>query len=192
MRASSTLVAAVIAACALVAVTAVPARAHDELIASDPAAAQRLAAAPGSVSLSFSAEVLTIGAAVVVVDDSGQDWVDGPPKVREGVVTATLAPGMPDAGYEVRWRVVSSDGHPISGIVPFTVGEGRPLVRNDAASDAGGAASTESEQSTQENRGALRVLLVGGAGAAIAAALFSLFLFLRRRARDDDPEAPRT
>jgi hypothetical protein len=33
---------------------------------------------------------------------------------------------MPEGSYQVRWRVVSSDGHPISGSFEFAVGQKTP------------------------------------------------------------------
>jgi methionine-rich copper-binding protein CopC len=178
--------------------TAVPASAHDKLISSDPASDQKLAEAPPEVSLTFSADVLDMGAAVVVSDAAGTEWVSGVPTVDGATVTAALDPGMPDAGYEIRWRVVSSDGHPISGVVPFTVGDGEPLdggaggVEPDAAATGGaepGEASvpgTDAQSSTQtqiaqEDEGPWRVVLVGAGGAAVAVALLVLVQFLRRR-----------
>ncbi len=125
-----------------------------------------------------------MGAAVVVVDQSGRDWVAAEPVLDEATVTAELESGMPDAGYELRWRVVSSDGHPISGVVPFTIGDGVPLTRTPAPAVAGGTDTTSTDtqsESTQENQGAFRVLLIGVAGAGIAVAVLLLFSFLRRR-----------
>jgi methionine-rich copper-binding protein CopC len=188
------LAVAVVALCA----TAVPASAHDKLISSDPASDQKLAEAPAEVSLTFSADVLDMGAAVVVSDAAGTEWVSAVPTVDGPVVTAVLDPGMPDAGYEIRWRVVSSDGHPITGVVPFTVGDGEPLgdgaggVEPDAAepgaTETGGASvpGTDAQSSTQtqiaqEDEGPLRVVLVGAGGAAVAVALLALVQFLRRR-----------
>ncbi|WES64995.1 copper resistance protein CopC [Microbacter sp. GSS18] len=178
--------------------TAAPASAHDDLVRSDPAEDAALAAAPAEVTLEFSDEVLTIGAVIVVADASGADWVDGELEVREGTVVAHLADGMPDAGYEVRWRVVSADGHPISGLIPFTVGDADPLVRDASADAAGGsgagdgsAAGATPTQITQEG-GIPRVVLIGGAGAAVAAAGFAAFTLIRRRARvagGSDPSA---
>lgn len=177
--------AAVVAVLAM----ATPAVAHDELLESNPYAGEELASAPEGVSLSFSAEVLTMGAAIIVVDQDGDDWVVDDPAVAEGTVTATLDVGMPDAGYEIRWRVVSSDGHPISGIIPFTVGDGKPLVRTQqAAGDVSSDATTQS-QSTQDNGAVLRVVLIGAGGAALAVALYSGISFLRRRASADGADA---
>ncbi|PVW04706.1 copper resistance protein CopC [Microbacterium sp. Gd 4-13] len=177
-----------VAAVALLA-TASPASAHDELLSSTPSSGERLLAAPSEVTLTFSADVLDMGAAIVVADADGQDWAAGESAVVEGSVTVEVQPGMADAGYEVRWRVVSSDGHPISGIIPFTVGDGEPLVRDAAAessseSDAAGTTGvdTTASQTTSQGQGAFRVALIGGAGAAIALGVLAVFLLLRRRA----------
>ena len=144
-----------------------------------------MTAAPEVVLLSFADEVLAMGAAVIVVDQSGHDWVAAEPVLDEATVTAELEPGMPDAGYELRWRVVSSDGHPISGVIPFTIGDGEPLTRTPAPAAAGSADTTNStdpqSQGTQENQGAFRGLLIGMAGAGIAVAVLFLVSFLRRR-----------
>ncbi len=158
---------------------AAPASAHDELLASTPAADARLEAAPTEVSLTFSADVMTIGAAVIVVDASGRDWAAGEPTIDRGTVTVPVDEAMPAAGYEIRWRVVSSDGHPISGLIPFAIGDGEPLTRTSAP-DASTAATDVGSLSTQENQGALRVVLIGAGGAAVAVALFALIRFLRR------------
>ncbi|MEU4386282.1 copper resistance CopC family protein [Promicromonospora sp. NPDC023805] len=182
------LAVAVVALCA----TAVPASAHDKLISSDPASDQRLAEAPAEVSLTFSADVLDMGAAVVVSDAAGTEWVSAVPAVDGPTVTAVLDPGMPDAGYEIRWRVVSSDGHPITGVIPFTVGDGEPLEAGagdveTGAAETGGASvpGTDAQSSTQtqiaqEDEGPWRVVLVGAGGAAVAVALLVLVQFLRR------------
>lgn len=197
------LAVAVVALCA----TAVPASAHDKLISSEPASDQRLAEAPAEVSLTFSADVLDMGAAVVVSDAAGTEWVSAVPTVDGPVVTAVLDSGMPDAGYEIRWRVVSSDGHPITGVVPFTVGDGEPLADGAGGVEQGAAEpgvagpgeasvpGTDARSSTQtqiaqEDEGPLRVVLVGASGAAVAVALLVLVQFLRRRSEAGGAEEP--
>ncbi|WP_285103120.1 copper resistance CopC family protein [Promicromonospora sp. MEB111] len=176
------LAVAVVALCA----TAAPASAHDKLVSSDPASDQVLQEAPAEVSLTFSADVLDMGAAVVVTDGD-TDWVSAAPAIDGPTVTAVLDPGLPDGGYEIRWRVVSSDGHPITGIVPFAVGDGEEAgagpaagAAGDDASGAGTQGSTQ-DQTARQDEGPWRVVLVGAGGAAVAAALFALVHVLRRR-----------
>ncbi|MGF3053137.1 copper resistance CopC family protein [Microbacterium sp. YY-03] len=185
---------AVALAALLVLMPTTAALAHEELISSTPSAGQELETAPETIMLTFSAEVMTMGAAIIVVDADGTDWVLDEPVVDYSEVTAVLDASMPDGGYEARWRVVSSDGHPISGIIPFTVGDAEPLVRESAAPMATEPSATEpgtakeQEQGTTENGGVPRALLIGGAAAVIAAAGFTIFSVARRRARRGDSE----
>ncbi|MGO2050311.1 copper resistance CopC family protein [Microbacterium sp.] len=166
-----------------------PASAHDQLVSSTPSQGERLSAAPSSISMTFSGDLIvldssTTGAVVLVVDESGTDWISGDVTVSGDTVTAELKPGMPVAGYQVRWQVVSEDGHPIAGVIPFTIGDADPLPMagtGGAAEEAApGATSTTSDQIADQSSGAVRVLLVGGGGAVIAVVVFLLFLFLRR------------
>lgn len=170
--------------------TAVPSSAHDSLVHSTPEADESLATAPESITLTYSGELLVLGdstqgAVVLVIDESGRDWATGDVEVSGNTVTATVEPGMPDAGYQVRWQVVSEDGHPISGIVPFTIGDAEPMTATQAPTDADAPsyvpdASDPTDQSTDETDGGLRLLLVGGAGAAIAVVALVLYRILRR------------
>ncbi|WP_458040438.1 copper resistance CopC family protein [Microbacterium sp. HM-570] len=135
-----------------------------------------------------------MGADVLVVDESGKDWVSGDLTITGTTLTAPLAPDMPDAGYQVRWRVVSGDGHPISSVIPFTVGDGEPYVsatpspevsfQADADADAEVEATADRDQAPE----LWQLALLGIGGAAGAVLLFVLFSFLnrRRRARSDD------
>lgn len=187
MSLSRRIVAGIVVAFAAVLAVAAPASAHDELLSSTPETGQRLTEAPTQVTLTFSADVLDTGAAVIVADAEGHDWAATEPVLDGPTVTVELQPDMPAAGYEVRWRVVSSDGHPIAGTVPFTIGGGTPLEHTaQPSTPAAGGQSAQSDEPTadeagQENAGALRIAFIGAAGAGIAVALFALIIFLRRR-----------
>lgn len=119
-----------------VAVTAPPAAAHDQLLDSSPTEGERLDVAPTEVTLRFSDEILTIGPAVIVADDAGGTWTVGDPVLDGPDVVTALADDVPDGAYEVRWRVVSSDGHPITGVIPFTVGDVAPATDREAGATA--------------------------------------------------------
>lgn len=166
---------------------ATPASAHDQLISSTPAADERLTTAPEDITMTFSGELLVLdesltGAVVLVVDASGEDWVAGDVTVAGRTVTASLAPGLPTGGYQVRWQVVSEDGHPIAGVIPFTVGDADPMAQISDTGDATTAPADTSKQTDQnaESGGALRVLLIGAGGAATAVLILVLIRFLRR------------
>ncbi|HWI32327.1 MAG TPA: copper resistance CopC family protein, partial [Microbacterium sp.] len=102
---------------------ATPAFAHDELLSSDPAADAVLAEAPGQVTLTFSADLITgEGATEVQVLDAAGTAVGDGDAVTEGTsVTQPLAADLGNGAYRVLWKVVSSDGHPTSGEFAFTV-----------------------------------------------------------------------
>lgn len=169
--------------------TAAPASAHDQLISSTPADGEQLATAPTAISMTFSGELLVLdesatGAVVLVVDETGANWATGTVTVSGSEVTAEVKPGMPVAGYQVRWQVVSEDGHPISGVIPFTVGDAEPMALVSAPDDETRAqtesSATTTDQIADESSGALRVLLVGGIGAAVAVLGLVVFRILRR------------
>jgi methionine-rich copper-binding protein CopC len=104
------------------AVLAAPAAlAHDDLVASTPAAGSTVTTVPREVSLTFSGAIGEKFAQVAVIDADGTAYQVGPPIVQGDTVTQAVD-GLPTSGaLALNFRVVSSDGHPISGSVPFTV-----------------------------------------------------------------------
>lgn len=164
--------------------TAPPVAAHTALADSSPAAGEVLDAAPSEVILRFGDDLLAMGAFLLVVDAQGTDWVASGPDIERSTATADLRPDMPDGRYEIRWQVVAEDGHPISGIIPFGVGEAgpEPAVTTppvDApAPPADGPPPAASELGTNAPE-ALRLTLIGLGGAA--AGLIIAALILRRR-----------
>lgn len=103
-----------------------PAAAHDALVSSTPAAGEQLAAPPTQITLQFSNDVLAMGAEVQISDALGRNWVAGEATITGASVVATVSNGMPAGAYEVLWKIVSADGHPIStGDVPLSGGVSR-------------------------------------------------------------------
>lgn len=102
--------------------TAAPASAHDELVSADPAADSTLEALPDQLTLTFSGELAADAGATElrVTDAGGTSLADGDPAVEGTTVTQALTGAASDT-VTVLWKVVSSDGHPISGEYRFTV-----------------------------------------------------------------------
>lgn len=97
------------------------AAAHSLLLESMPAVGAVLTASPTRVSLRFNNRIEKRLSRLVLVDGRGEGRalspaVDGPPDRLEAT-TPALAPG----DYRLQWHVLSTDGHLVSGVVPFRV-----------------------------------------------------------------------
>ncbi|WP_165962649.1 copper resistance CopC family protein [Occultella glacieicola] len=97
------------------------AQAHDTLVSSAPAEGETLTVAPTEVRLTFNNEILDLNAAIVLTDPDGAVLTEEPPVVDGADVALPVPDGVPAGVWTVTWRVVSSDGHPISGTYDFTV-----------------------------------------------------------------------
>ena len=176
---------------------AAPASAHDELADSSPTAGEHLEVAPAEVSLTFADEVLTVGSAVLVVDTTGGTWTTGDPVLDGAPVTVPVDDGAPDGAYAVRWRVVSADGHPITGLIPFTIGEQTGPATRGAPGDeptltdlpVGGATTAADDDAT--SRPWARRALVGASGALVALGILWAVTSTRSRKARDAPGGDR-
>lgn len=126
--------------------SAAPAAAHDQLVGTAPAAGERLDAAPEQLELTFSSVLMDVGHQVLVLDADGRDWAGAEPRLTRETLVQPLPEELPHGEYSVRWRVVSSDGHPITGRFEFLVGA--DAVAGSAVdvvpgTDAGGTDKTE-------------------------------------------------
>lgn len=101
--------------------SAAPGQAHTELIGSNPASGQRLDAAPERVELTFNQALLGSGAAVRLRDSAGATVATEAAVVQGAAVTVQLPAALAGGAYEVTWRVVAGDGHPIEGRFSFAV-----------------------------------------------------------------------
>ncbi len=109
-------------ASALLAVAPGTASAHNELVSTDPADGAALDTAPPSISFTFAAEVPLTSATVTVIDQAGVRTEV--PDLEHGATTSVLVaplPALPGGEVTVRWRLVSDDGHPLTGRVVFTL-----------------------------------------------------------------------
>jgi methionine-rich copper-binding protein CopC len=96
---------------------------HASLTSSDPADGTELAIAPAEVTLTFSEELLNELVEVSILDAAGDlvmatEAEQTPPPGTDVIVPwpADLPPGQ----YSVAFRVVSEDGHPVTGQVTFS------------------------------------------------------------------------
>jgi methionine-rich copper-binding protein CopC len=98
-----------------------PAAAHNYLVSASPAENASLQEAPAAVELEFNEVVRRTGSGVVVTGPDGQRWDTADAQIIGGTVTQALKPLGPAGDYEVAYRIVSADGHPVTGRLTFTL-----------------------------------------------------------------------
>jgi hypothetical protein len=124
-----------------------------------------VAAAPTTVTLTFD-ENIRMPSVILVTDADGASVVQGKTSVVDNIAKTRVDTG-PSGDFTVAYRVVSADGHPVSGRISFTVGSGDP---GGALTDkVTGAAGQHQESNT--STGGSRVIgmvaalaLLGGVG----------------------------
>ena len=128
--------------------TAAPALAHNVLVGSDPQDGSQLEAGPASITLTFDQPVQAGEKfnTITVTGPEGTRWeAGGEPTVKNNSVVFPVRPLGPAAEYTVGYRILSADGHPVTGSLKFTLtkaGSGTPAPAS--ASAAEGSASTSS------------------------------------------------
>ena len=113
--------------------------AHAALTSTTPADGSTVATAD-EVVLSFTDEIGADFLQVVVEGPDG-DETDGDPRAEGRDVVQPLVTDLPAGEHTVTYRVVSADGHPVSGSVTFTTTE-EPSPSPSASSDAPSATPT--------------------------------------------------
>lgn len=120
-------------------VLAGPANAHTDLVSSNPAGGDTLGAPPVTVRLEFS-QTLTKDFASLTMAVGTREPAPVGPKVSGGVMTAAVPISLRMTNdrqpqrWRVAYRVVSEDGHPITGAITFTVTPSDKLRPSPSAS----------------------------------------------------------
>lgn len=113
--------AALAAALLSVVVTAAPASAHATLLRISPADGSVLHTVPSTVTLTFDEAVSPTFSNLLVFDPTGSNVATGPAVVHGTTVSVGLPTSVPSGIYRIAYRVVSDDGHPVSGSATFTL-----------------------------------------------------------------------
>jgi copper resistance protein C len=107
------------------------AQAHTALVSSSPCDGAVVASVPTEITFTFD-ESPASPAAVSVIGPDRSNIADGAPVVDGATVTQTVRL-LPEQGkYSASYRVVSDDGHPVTGTIHFTVD---PANAADGATD---------------------------------------------------------
>ncbi|MFG6192074.1 copper resistance protein CopC [Nonomuraea sp. JJY05] len=130
-------------ACALILIfPASPAFAHDALKSSSPAKDSQVDSVD-EIELEYSASVKF--PFVVLHDAAGKEVPLGKPVLDGPKVLTDVPQPLPPGPYVIAWRVVSSDGHPIEGEIPFSV-KGSPSPSASPSSIGGGPTASTPPQ----------------------------------------------
>lgn len=96
------------------------ASAHAALVAAEPASGSMLVSAPKTVELRFN-EVVTPGA-ILLIDGAGRARDDARVTASGEAISVAIPQDLPQGTAVVSYRVISEDGHPVSGSVIFSIG----------------------------------------------------------------------
>ena len=116
--------ASILALVTSVTLTALPASSHEQLVDQEPKSGQVLEAGISEVRLSFSDDLISLdnsAGSEIVILDSNQNPVNNGCAVIDARTAIARADIDTPGTYQVGWRVVSGDGHPISGSFSFVV-----------------------------------------------------------------------
>jgi methionine-rich copper-binding protein CopC len=112
--------------------SAAPAAAHAELIDTVPADGGRLTTVPAEVSLTFSEDVLKLGASLAVNGPGGRAKT-GAATVHDRTVSWPVTGELAAGRYTATWRITSADGHPVAGTFGFVLAAAQPTAEPTAA-----------------------------------------------------------
>ncbi|GAA3386174.1 copper resistance CopC/CopD family protein [Cryptosporangium minutisporangium] len=116
-----------------------PARAHASLEGTDPPRGSIADTAPTVITMNFSERVVPVDGRIKVVAPDGKNVAQGEPTtVNNGTrLRIPVQKDLADGTYLVSYRVISADGHPISGGYTFSVRVPSALGANAADLSAG-------------------------------------------------------
>jgi copper transport protein len=136
-RIARQLVAALAILVGVLALGTTAASAHATLESSSPADGQSVLTSPSEIRITFSEAVTTISGGLSVLDADGKTVDTGNSEIVGGrTLVAPISETLSDGTYVATYRVLSADGHPVSGSILFGVGNGA-LDRSAQPSSSG-------------------------------------------------------
>lgn len=102
------------------------ASAHAYITKSIPAENQIFKNSPQRIQIQFDESVQSAFHSLQVLDELGNrvDLRNGNiNKQNHSILEGSLKPNLPDGNYHIVWKVISSDGHSVNGVIPFGVGK---------------------------------------------------------------------
>ncbi|MEC0091610.1 copper resistance CopC/CopD family protein [Paenibacillus macquariensis] len=114
--------------------------AHAYLQQSTPSANETVLGSPSKITLQFNESIQPAFHSIQVTNSSGErvdlddsHIADNQPKTLEG----SVQPNLPDGLYIIGWKIISGDGHPLEGNIPFQIGNSSSSTNVPAATSTG-------------------------------------------------------
>ena len=104
--------------------TAPAANAHTSLVSSNPKSNAMLMESPKSISITFNEDLIRISGknvSKISLSNTIGNVKLGAITINKATITAKLLKTLPVSKYKVTYRVISADGHPVSGSFNFWV-----------------------------------------------------------------------
>src|SRR5690606_22150186 len=133
-----------------------------------PADRAALDAAPSEVELVFNEPVSVPDGGVRAFDGDGGRVDEAAVDVEGGTIRLGLRDGLGEGAYVVTYRVISQDGHPITGACTFSVGDVEGASDETVADRLG----SEDDRTWDIAGGVARALAYGGTLLAAGVAAF--------------------
>lgn len=116
--------------------------AHSALVSSNPPADGVLEQSPTTIELTFNQQVSESFATIAVREGADTQVEVSAPSVSGATVTSRVPGDLAPGSYTVGYRVVSADGHPITGQFAFTIAGAQSAQGSPAVSEDTSAATT--------------------------------------------------
>ena len=166
-------------------VGAQPAAAHTELVSSSPADGAVLEIAPVQIVFTFDENLLPGTTSLSVFDDAGAVLASSTVEPQGASVSMPLPDSLPPGLLHAAYRVVSEDGHPVTGEISFTVqgstASAAPSAKAEVpASPSAAAPSTppaDAQRSREEGRASANFSIALG----VVLVALAIALYVKRR-----------
>lgn len=167
--------------------TAGPASAHNVLISSDPADGAVLNAAPATVSFTFDQPIQNYDPVLLVIGPNGNTFTGAKPTIAGDVISAPVVAG-PAGQYRAVYRIVSADGHPVTGQITFTLTAtaAGPASGTPTAGQAAVPTGSSDAPAPAGSSGGLSPWLWVGIGIAAVLVIVAIVVALRRPAPTEE------
>ena len=160
-----------------------PASAHADLVGTNPVDGSVLESAPESITLSFNSNLLKSMAELAVSNSAGELIPGIVAESVQATASALWPANLPGDTYTIAYRIVSEDGHPVTGSFSFSYPDVESTSPSESVSAEPQVSALETPaveaQSTDSdsNSGSMLVWVLG----VIALALIVVGYFIWRK-----------